>query len=297
MKNDIFNFRRFGKYFASDFRTCLANYGLSLITISILFQLALYAVSVGMNILLDHQWDGPDMGLRTFVCGIAMLCITVTMPVKCYGRLTEKQYGSFWLTLPASRLEKFISMILLTCIITPLAGGILFLGVDSIICALDPTCGKSLMAGFCELVRNMGELTGEIDQIRLNLGIGVHVEAGAEGPDIMKQLSSPWLYADEIFGITLPFLLGAIYFKSGKTVKTFLCIAAFSMLTSAIMGPFITKYSLELLNNAANEEAIISEMLNSGIFRHLAVIDTITDTVVNLALFIGIWFRIKNLKH
>lgn len=297
MKNDIFNFRRFGKYFASDFRTCLANYGLSLITISILFQLALYAASVGMNILLDHQWDGPDMGLRTFVCGIAMLCITVTMPVKCYGRLTEKQYGSFWLTLPASRLEKFISMILLTCIITPLAGGILFLGVDSIICALDPTCGKSLMAGFCELVRNMGELTGEIDQIRLNLGIGVHVEAGAEGPDIMKQLSSPWLYADEIFGITLPFLLGAIYFKSGKTVKTFLCIAAFSMLTSAIMGPFITKYSLELLNNAANEEAIISEMLNSGIFRHLAVIDTITDTVMNLALFTGIWFRIKNLKH
>lgn len=297
MKNDIFNFRRFGKYFASDFRTCLANYGLSLITISILFQLALYAVSVGMNILLDHQWDGPDMGLRTFVCGVAMLCITVTMPVKCYGRLTEKQYGSFWLTLPASRLEKFISMILLTCIITPLAGGILFLGVDSIICALDPTCGKSLMAGICELVRNMGELTGEIDQIRLNLGIGVHVEAGAEGSDIMKQLSSPWLYADEIFGITLPFLLGAIYFKSGKTVKTFLCIAAFSMLTSAIMGPFITKYSLELLNNAANEEAIISEMLNSGIFRHLAVIDTITDTVMNLALFTGIWFRIKNLKH
>lgn len=297
MKNDIFNFRRFGKYFASDFRTCLANYGLSLITISILSQLALYAVSVGMNILLDHQWDGPDMGLRTFVCGIAMLCITVTMPVKCYGRLTEKQYGSFWLTLPASRLEKFISMILLTCIVTPLAGGILFLGVDSIICTLDPTCGNSLIAGFCELVRNMGELTGEIDQIRLNLGIGVHVEAGAEGSDIMKQMSSPWLYVDEIFGITLPFLLGAIYFKSRKTVKTFLCIAAFSMLTSAIMGPFITKYTLELLNNAANEEAIISEMLNSGIFRNLAVVDTITDTVVNLALFTGIWFRIKNLKH
>lgn len=297
MKKEIFNFRRFGKYFASDFRTCLANYGLSLITISILFQLALYAVSVGMNLLLDHQWDGPDMGLRTFVCGIAMLCITVTMPVKCYGRLTEKQYGSFWLTLPASRLEKFISMILLTCIITPLAGGILFLGVDSIICALDPTCGNSLMAGFCELVRNMGELSGEIDNIRLNLGVGVHVEAGADGSDIMKQMSSPWLYVDEIFSITLPFLLGAIYFKSGKTVKTFLCIAAFSTLTSAIMGPFITKYSLEILNNAANEEAIINEMLNSGIFRHLAVIDTITDTVVNLALFAGIWFRIKNLKY
>lgn len=297
MKNEIFNFRRFGKYFATDFRTCWANYGLSLITISILSQLALYAVSVGMNILLDHQWDGPDMGFRTFVCGVAMLCITVTMPVKCYGRLTEKQYGSFWLTLPASRLEKFISMILLTCIITPLAGGILYIGVDSLICALDPTCGNSLITGFIKLVRNMGELSGEVEQIRLNLGIGVHVEAGVEGSDIMKQLSSPWLYVDEIFCMTLPFLLGAIFFKSGKTAKTFIGIAAFSMITSFIMAPFITNYTMELLNNAAIEEAIINEMVNSGIFKNLAVIDTVSDTLLNIALLIGIWFRIKTLKH
>ena len=50
-KNDIFNFRRFGKYFASDFKTCTSNYGLSLLTISILIPVALYALSVIFSVI------------------------------------------------------------------------------------------------------------------------------------------------------------------------------------------------------------------------------------------------------
>ena len=47
--NDIFNFRRFGKYFSSDFKTCRANYGLSLIVITILIQVGLYVTTVALN--------------------------------------------------------------------------------------------------------------------------------------------------------------------------------------------------------------------------------------------------------
>ena len=36
---------------------------------------------------------------------------------------------------------------------------------------------------------------------------------------------------------------------------------------------------------------------NCGFFRHFALIDTISDTLVNLTLMAGIWFRIKTLKH
>jgi hypothetical protein len=35
----------------------------------------------------------------------------------------------------------------------------------------------------------------------------------------------------------------------------------------------------------------------NGIFRNLILIDTISDAIVNIALIIGIWFRIKTLKH
>jgi len=38
-------------------------------------------------------------------------------------------------------------------------------------------------------------------------------------------------------------------------------------------------------------------MFSLGIFRHVAIFDTINDTIVNLILLTGIYFRIKTLKH
>lgn len=298
--NDIFDFRRFGKYFASDIRTCVANYGLSLLCISLLLPLVIYVIATGTSILFQQTWDGPGLAMRAFTFGIAMFCIVVTMPVKCYGKITEKQYGSFWLTLPASRLEKFISMFLLTCIIVPLIGAGLYLGLDCLICALDKTCGTNLIAGMIELTRNIGELGNEFDNVKLNMGPGMpamDIRSAEFASDMFKQLSSPWLYIDEIFTITLPFLLGAIFFKNGKTVKTFLAMAALSTALSLIMTPFITDYMFTVLNNASTEEQIVEAMMNSSMFKHMALIDTVSDVVVNTAMLVAIWFRIKTLKH
>lgn len=295
MKTDIFNFHRFGKYFTSDLKTCWANYGLSLLTISFLIPVVLYAVLTAFNLLLTSTWDGPDMGFRFFAFGVVMFCIVVTMPVKCYGRITEKQYGSFWLTLPASRLEKFISMFLMTCLIVPAAGMAIYLGVDAVICALDHTCGRNLVAGGLELLRNMGD----IKDLTMNLiDESVTIENATLSQDIVKQISSPWLYIDEIFGITLPFLLGAVFFKSGKTAKTFLAIFAFSTASSIILSPFMANLASEIVINANNDpDSAIQALLNNGLFKSMALLDTVSDTVVNLALLTGIWFRIKTLKH
>ena len=292
--NDIFSFRRFGKYFGTDIRTCQVNFGLSLITISLLFPAALYILSTAFNLLLKSTWDGPDMGTRFFVFCIAVLCLAVTMPVKCYGKITEKQYGSFWLTLPASRLEKFISMFLLTCIIVPVIGIALYAGADALICSLDHTCGRSLIAGGIDLIRNLGDMK----EITLNLmDEQLTIENAAATQKIIEQISSPVLYVDEIFGITLPFLLGAVYFKSGKTVKTFLAIFALSTATSILMSPFLSSWTAEIASAAGNDPDAVIQMLSNGIFKHLVLIDTISDTAFYLAMLAGIWFRIKTLKH
>ena len=92
--NEIFNFRRFGKYFASDFRTCAANYGLSLLTIAILTPIATYALIAGFTYLMAGSWEGPQLPVRSVIYGMMMLCMVVTMPVKCYGKITEKRYGT-----------------------------------------------------------------------------------------------------------------------------------------------------------------------------------------------------------
>ena len=294
MKNDIFNFRRFGKYFATDFRTCWANYGLSLLTISLLSPLVLYVIIVTINQIMHNTWDGPDIGLRVFAFAVAMICMVVTMPVKCYGKITEKQYGSFWLTLPASRLEKFISMILMTCIIVPVSGALLYLGLDALICAFDHTCGQNLFAGGTELLQRMGEAK----DVRLNLiDESITIEDATLAQEIVRQMNNPWMYIDEIFCFTLPFLLGAVFFKNGKTVKTFIALFAISTVTGMICSPIMTNWVMEMFNNLNEDPDAILQMFNNKLFKNLVLIDTVTDTVTNLALMAGIWFRIKTLKH
>ena len=294
--NDIFNIRRFGRYFATDFRSGAANYGLSLLTLTLLTPVALYVLSYVFSFITGNGLNGPGMGLRAAVFGISMFCLVITMPVKCYGRLTEKQYGSFWLTLPASRLEKVVSMLILTCITAPLLGVASYLCLDALICALDSTCGGSLAYGLSQLLRGMGDLNGALADLEFNLpDAGITIEDGTER--MFRQLSSPWLYIDEIFCITLPFLLGAICFRNGKTVKTFIAIAVFSTAVSIITTPIVLGYIGNIFNDGMSDIEAAEMFLNSGLIRNLSVIDMISDTVMNLALITGIWFRIKTLKH
>ena len=295
---DIFNFRRFGKYFSSDVRTCTANYGLSLLTISILAPVATYAILSGITYIMTGDWNGPGQGTRFFIFAMMMVCMIVTMPVKCYGRLTEKQYGSFWLSLPASRLEKFISMIIISCIIVPIAGFTFYLLVDSLICGIDATCGKGLFALGMDYFRHANEFVDDIGgMLTLNMGSeSIPVEDPALSVDILRQLNNPWLYIDDAFGMTLPFLLGAIFFKNGKTVKTLLVMAAIGTAVSMMSLPLMKNYFMEIANSA-EADTIIKSMFNNGFFKNIVLIDTVSDTLVNLAFMAGIWFRIKTLKH
>ena len=291
MKNDIFNFRRFGRYFISDFKTCTANYGLSLITISLLCPIGLYVFTVGINLLFDGVWEAPNNGLRLVTYLVAMFCIVVTMPVKCYGKITEKQYGSNWLMIPASKLEKFLSMIIFTIIIAPVTGAALYLCLDALICVIDPTCGQSLAGFFASgwtIAKDLLEAGVTYDGTVLP----------AQGLAFMNKLMSPWVLFDEIPTMILPFVLGAICFKNGKTVKTFLAIAAIGTVSSIVLTPLMVDWGTSIELAAAGDPELVLESLNNmSIFKHLALMDVISDTVTNVAILIGIWFRIKTLKH
>lgn len=292
---DIFDINRFGKYFVSDLKTCSANYGLSLLTISLLTPLALYVITIIFNLILHMGWEGPSLITRAIVFGIAMFCMVVTMPVKCYGGLTDKQYGSFWLTLPASGLEKFLSMIIITCIIAPLAGIALYLGLDALISAIDKTCGGSLGFGLIQLLEGMGNMNGTIADLKMNLGNeGIVISDGTE--KLFKQITSPWMYIDDIICMMLPFLLGAICFKKGKIVKTFIAMAVFSTALSIIVTPIILAMISPYIADI-KAGADINEIFNSGLIKNMSWIDTLSDTLLNVGLLAGIWFRIKTLKH
>jgi hypothetical protein len=292
---DIFDFNRFGKYFASDLKTCGANYGLSLLALTVLAPVATELVFAGFSLLLDLSWHGAGLGLRVSVFATAMFCMIVTMPVKCYGQLTDKQYGAFWLMLPASRLEKFISMLLICSIIVPALGLGMYLGVDALICAIDHTCNQSIVASAFDLM-------DEITTLKMNMG-GVEVDVPKEsimavenGSRFIRQITNPWLYVDEILCVSLPFLLGAICFKTRKTVMTFLAMAAFSMALSMFATPLMLSV-MDKFTMAASEEDAMRMMFESGFYNNLIWLDIVSDTLLYGGIIAGIWFRIKTLKH
>lgn len=286
---DIFDFKRFGKYFVSDFKGCVANYGLSLITISMLLYLICYVVTVSFGLIMNEGWEGLGLGVRATLFVIAMITLVITMPVKCYGKITDKQAGSFFLTLPVSRLEKFISMLLMTIVVAPVIGTALYLGLDALVCLFDKTCGNNLVSEIQDLAT-----------IIMNLPKEAAMEASlGELPDniakFIKEITCPWLYVDDMIGTCLIFLLGAVFFKKGKTVKTFMACIALGIAASIIATPIMAPWTNELFDMMDNGN--FDEIFNFGIFRHAALIDTINDTLMNIALLTCIWFRIKTLKH
>ncbi len=293
MKKDIFNFRRFGKYFKSDIRTCTANFGLALATISLLTPIILYVITIGISLLANQVWEGPGVAARSTAFIAAMICMVILMPVKTYGKITEKQYGSHWLMVPASKFEKFLSMIILSCIIIPIAGAVLYISLDALMCALDHTCGDSLMRGIIELksMISQGILEAEMEF------------GGTENESIANfviQLANPWLYIDDSFGMVLPFLFGALFFKNGKTVKTILALFALSTVAGFVSAPLISNWTQTIteLQAAGNvEQHVAYAIFDSWIFKNIALVDTISDTIFNVAFLTAIYFRIKTLKH
>lgn len=286
---DIFDFKRFGKYFVSDFKGCVANYGLSLITISMLLYLICYVVTVSFGLIMNQGWEGLGLGTRATLFVIAMITLVITMPVKCYGKITEKQSGSFFLTLPVSRLEKFVSMLLMTIVVAPVIGIALYLGLDALVCLFDKTCGNNLVSEIQDLATIIMNIP---EEAAMEAALGEIPENVAK---FIKEITCPWLYVDDMIGTSLIFLLGAVFFKKGKTVKTIMACIALAIAASIIATPIMAPWTNELFDMMDNGN--FDEIFNFGIFRHAALIDTLNDTLVNIALLIGIWFRIKTLKH
>lgn len=287
--NDIFDIRRFGKYFVTDAKGCLANYGLSMILISMM-GLIVYAGTIIMGLLLQGQWEGPGLGFRVFTFIACLFLLAFTMPAKYYGRITGKRSGTQWLLIPASSFEKSLSMILIAAIVMPLAVCLVYLGMDSLLCALDATCGRGIAASFRSLLDKFLEIAIASESDISQFSALSH---------FIKQVSCPWLYVDDIIQIFLITLTGAVFFKKGKTPMTILSYIAITTALGLALTPLTNVFFNEFaaLNFEADTPEAMNQLFGMGIFKHAALLDTISDTLMNLALIAAIYFRVKTLKH
>ena len=117
--NNTFSFRRFGSYFAYDIRRWASSYGPTLLVMSF-FPVILYTLILVYSLLFRQMWCAPSETTRIIVGCIVSAVLSLTYPASVYGFVTDKRAGSAFLMLPASRLEKFLSMILNTVVVVPM---------------------------------------------------------------------------------------------------------------------------------------------------------------------------------
>lgn len=274
--SNTFNFNRFGKYFAYDLKRQWKNIGM-LMLIFALFPIIFYMLYMFFAALFDGglmklfigiEIDGPAGWTRFGVFAVMSAIFVMLFPSRAYGEITNKAKGSEWLMLPASRLEKFTSMMLISLIVIHLVYVVVYFLSDAFVCLLDKSCGDSLMS------------------FRINNEIGT--------ADFVIPANGFWLLAANIVEYVSIFLLGGLIFKKWKVVGTALVLFALGMVFSGLFSAFITNADLDWWGKWFTDWAI----------RHADNLDLWLNAFINfwLLLILAIcgtwsWLRIKRLQH
>lgn len=268
---DIFNFKRFGAYFVYDLRNAWKSSGLSAIVIGLLPLLFYGFQTLVSSFVLSVSADPiSQQALNLGFASIAFFCwfflIMLVFPARTYGFVTDRKAGSLFLLLPASHFEKVLSMILIAGIIVPVLSGAIFVGCESLLCLI-PSHGPGLLASYSNLMKETGV------QMDFSPFIGVCILS--------------------FFANMLLFTLGSIYFKKSKAAKTLLVSMAISVVSYKIFGTYYDD-PLQIATTASSEDILnqASSLLNSSVAGTY-----IYNCVLSVLLIVGIFFRIKTLKH
>ncbi len=266
--NNIFNAKRFGRYFASDLKLIWSNFGLSFSILSF-SSIIIYFIWVVFNISITGDWDGPNTVFKYGAFVITLLILLVQMQSKCYGFITEKRAGSSWLMLPVSSFEKFLSIILYMIII-PILFLVLYIGTDSLISLLVPGSDISLINSL-----NLGEIEMKLREVSEIFSISKITISGIIG----------------ILLFIFFFLLGAIYFKTSKIGKTILTYFVGSCVISMATTPFL----IDKISDMSTIDAHVDETVNNVV--SLVNWGLIANSLMLIALLTVIYLRIRTIKH
>ena len=243
--NNTFAINRFKNLLLKDGKMYIRNFGTSIIVFC-----CLNVIFWVINLLFGSSSDpGFRFGMLCAWTALAMMLV----PSKVYGNANLSREGVGFAMLPASSLEKFVSMFLYCAIVTPIVvffGGYL---VDALL-SVFPFGGfeKPIhLYTINDFVRMMDNSEGVIQNGNMELSFG----------DVFPiAVIRTSLYVGIIQWAAI-FMLGNMLFKKHKAGKTLVCYMGISYVFSTLFGlSFITngrlQQWLESLENLSEAEMI-----------------------------------------
>ena len=277
--NNTFSFNRFKNLLLKDGKMYVRNFGTSLIVFC-----CLNAIFWIFNLLFGSETMPPvRFGMLCTWTALAMLMV----PSKVYGNANLSREGVGFAMMPASSLEKFVSMFLYCAIVTPIVvffGGYLidaFLSVFPFGGFEKPIRLYSLneiirMANDTEGVVNVGDFELSLEQV---FPIGVMRTS---------------LYVGIIQWAAI-FMLGNMLFKKHKAGKTFACYLGISYLFSMLFGLLVVSSDrieqwLESLEDLPAEEVV-------RLWHNATIWGMIISIVITAVLLYFTYRKIKTQKY
>ena len=228
--NNTFSFNRFKNLLLKDGKMYIHNYGTNIIVFC-----CLNAIFWTFNLLFGTSSQQTfRFGMLCTWTGLAMMMV----PEKVYGKANLSREGVSFAMLPASSLEKFISMFIYCAIVTPI---IVFFGgylVDTLL-SLFPFGGfeKPIhLYTINDFVHMMDNSEGVVQSGNMELSFGDVFPIG-----VMRTS----LYMSIIQWAAI-FMLGNMLFKKHKAGKTFACYLGIGYVLSTLFGlVFLTSGRME----------------------------------------------------
>lgn len=274
--NNTFNFSRFGKYYVSDLKNTFNNTWLTVLLTS-LSGLIAYLFCGTIHLLFNGEWDSYGLVGRSISFFILLCVLILIVPSKAYGFFTDKRRGSFFTLIPASSLEKFLAMFINTAILAPLAYLAIALPADTLLCLIDPNCGKTLVSAGAigtQAFNDLCDIAEEEAEFR-----------------IFSSGELFWGVAINTISWSLIFLLGALYFKKNKIGKTILVMILISMATSIITTPLTIHFGEGFINWLSDMDDP-QRMLSS-----IKAASYSLSIIVTVALGVWAYIRVRTVKH
>ncbi len=275
MKNEVFSFKRFWTYFKYDLVQLYRRHAKA----ALLFAgsgLILYVAWIAGSLVFDHCWSAPNIGARVVVAMLSAAALEFYYAY-LYGFVTDRRKGSSYLMIPASKTEKFVSILLNALIVVPVAFIAVQLGVDALLCLLDPTMEGTMAGGGYDVVAGLMERLADEEDLLL-------LRSSMSTAFILSLLSFAFNY--------LYFLLCGMCFRKSKIVGAVAIVIGVTFVLSLCSGLFIGPLT-EWAMNFDFDDVYEAQAFARGLLRGM----TIVEGFMVLGIGWGIFHRLKTLKH
>lgn len=261
----ILNFKRLGSLISKEINENIPK-------ISVLIGISILVSIIGWLFTL---FTSSHLGISSFSrSNTITIIVTIAffiLPYTLYNHLNHKKSGIESAMLPASITEKYLSMVLVSVVIIPLAILISCISIDYIIALISP----NIYTGYL-----FGESSNNIFAIKPG-----------------------WEVISSIFVMSGVSLFGNLLFRKNKILKTVLTVFAINVVI-LIIGIILIKNGvhifdfagLENVNSGNNVKITIGKPGIDGLTAIAKWIKIVASVVIPILLYYGTYYRLKHLK-